>query len=77
MLRWLDLTAVKRAVLLFWAAWLGHNTASLYSAGDGTGYYRRIYLSMGCEQINDLISDPNPAAQALTQIITGFTKFRP
>jgi len=58
---------------LFWAAWLGHNRASLYSAGDGNGYYRRIYLSMGCEQINDLISDPNPAAQALTQIITGFT----
>ena len=58
---------------LFWAAWLGHNTASLYSAGDGTGYYRRIYLSMGCEQVNDLISNPNPAAQAFTQLVTGFT----
>ncbi|MDQ3729615.1 MAG: MlaD family protein [Actinomycetota bacterium] len=58
---------------LFWAAWLGHNTASLYSAGDGTGYYRRIYLSMGCEQINDLISNPNPALQQLTQLVTGFT----
>ena len=66
-------TAGRDEGYLFWAAWLGHNTASLYSAGDGTGYYRRIYLSMGCEQVNDLISDPNPAAQALTQIITGFT----
>jgi len=66
-------TAGRDEGYLFWAAWLGHNTASLYSAGDGTGYYRRIYLSMGCEQINDLISDPNPVAQALTQIITGFT----
>ena len=58
---------------LFWAAWLGHNTASLYSAGDGNGYYRRIYLSMGCEQLNDLVSNPNPALQQLTQLVTGFT----
>ncbi len=58
---------------LFWGAWLGHNTASLYSAGDGHGYYRRIYLSMGCEQLNDLISNPNPIAQQLTQLVTGFT----
>lgn len=58
---------------LFWTAWLGHNTASLYSAGDGNGYYRRIYLSMGCEQINDLISNPNPAVTQFTQLVTGFT----
>ena len=58
---------------LFWAAWLGHNTASLYSAGDGNGYYRRIYLSMGCEQVNDLISSPNPVVQQFNQLITGFT----
>jgi len=58
---------------LFWAAWLGHNTASLYSAGDGNGYYRRVYLSMGCEQINDLISNPNPAVTQFTQLVTGFT----
>jgi phospholipid/cholesterol/gamma-HCH transport system substrate-binding protein len=58
---------------LFWAAWLGHNTASLYSAGDGNGYYRRIYLSMGCEQLNDLVSNPNPVIQQLTQLVTGFT----
>jgi len=58
---------------LYWVAWLGHNTASLYSAGDGNGYYRRIYLSMGCEQLNDLVSDPNPVTQQLTQLVTGFT----
>ncbi len=58
---------------LFWAAWLGHNTASLYSAGDGNGYYRRTYLSMGCEQVRELIENPNPAASQLTQLITGFT----
>ena len=58
---------------LYWGAWLGHNTASVYSAGDGNGYYRRIYLSMGCDQLNDLISDPNPIVQQLTQLVTGFT----
>jgi phospholipid/cholesterol/gamma-HCH transport system substrate-binding protein len=58
---------------LFWAGWLGHNTASIYSAGDGNGYFRRIYLSMGCEQVNDLISNPNPIVQQLTQLVTGFT----
>lgn len=59
---------------LYWAAWLGHNTASLYSAGDGNGYYRRVYLSMGCEQVNDLISNPNPVAEQFTQLVTGFTQ---
>jgi len=58
---------------LYWGAWLGHNTASVYSAGDGNGYFRRIYLSMGCDQLNDLISDPNPIVQQLTQLVTGFT----
>jgi hypothetical protein len=58
---------------LYWAGWLGHNTASLYSSGDGNGYYRRIYLSMGCDQIIDLVANPNPAAQLVTQLVTGFT----
>ena len=66
-------TAGRDEGYLFWAAWLGHNTASLYSAGDGNGYYRRIYLSMGCDQVNDLITDPNPAVQLVTQLVTGFT----
>ncbi|MDX6585918.1 MAG: phospholipid/cholesterol/gamma-HCH transport system substrate-binding protein [Solirubrobacterales bacterium] len=66
-------TAGRDEGYLFWAGWLGHNTASIYSAGDGNGYYRRIYLSMGCEQLNDLVSDPNPIVQQLTQLVTGFT----
>ncbi len=66
-------TAGRNEGYLFWAAWLGHNTASIYSAGDGNGYYRRIYLSMGCDQILDLVSNPNPALQVLTQAIYGFT----
>ena len=66
-------TAGRDEGYLYWVGWLGHNTASLYSAGDGNGYYRRIYLSMGCEQLNDLVSDPNPIVQQLTQLVTGFT----
>lgn len=40
---------------LYWVAWLGHNSASIFSAGDGNGFYRRIYLTMGCEQATSLL----------------------
>jgi phospholipid/cholesterol/gamma-HCH transport system substrate-binding protein len=39
---------------LYWIAWLNHNSSSVWSAGDGTGYMRRIYLTMGCEQALNL-----------------------
>ena len=59
---------------LYWVGWLGHNTASLYSAGDGNGFYRRIYLTMGCEQINGVVEDPNPAVEQLRRLVSGFTE---
>lgn len=58
---------------LYWTAWLGHNTASIYSAGDGNGFYRRIYLSMGCEQANEIITDPTGTKDPLSQIVSGLT----
>lgn len=57
---------------LYWVSWLGHNSASLFSAGDGNGFYRRIYLSMGCEQANAIIQEPNSAA-AFLSLLTGIT----
>ena len=35
--------------------------------------YRRVYLTMGCDQANALVEDPNPAISALSQLLTGFT----
>ncbi len=58
---------------LYWVSWLGHNSASAFSAGDGNGFYRRVYMTLGCENIAALISDPAPQIEALTQLITGFT----
>ena len=58
---------------LYWLAWLGHTSANLFSAADGNGYYRRIYLTMGCENVNGLISDSNASVEALLKLITGLT----
>lgn len=58
---------------LYWVGWLGHNSASLFSAADGNGYYRRIYLTMGCNNFNGLISDVNPVVEQLNKLVTGLT----
>ncbi len=58
---------------LFWVSWLANNTSQLFSSGDGNGFYRRIYLTMGCEQAASFIDNPNPALETLTQLITGLT----
>jgi phospholipid/cholesterol/gamma-HCH transport system substrate-binding protein len=58
---------------LYWAGWLGHNTSQTFSAGDGNGFYRRVYVAMGCEQAQSVITNPHPALQALNQLIYGFT----
>ena len=58
---------------LYWVSWLGHNTSNLFSSGDGNGFYRRVYLTMGCEHAASLIADPNPAVGQLARLVTGFT----
>ncbi len=58
---------------LYWVSWLANNTSQLFSSGDGNGFYRRVYLTMGCEQANSLIDNPNPAVRTLTQLVTGVT----
>ena len=58
---------------LYWVSWLGHNTANTFASGDGTGYYRRVYLAMGCEEAQDLITGANGTVEALRQLVTGLT----
>ena len=58
---------------LYWAAWLGQNTPHAFGSGDGNGFYRRVYVTMGCEQANAIVSDPNPAVAEFNQLIHGLT----
>jgi phospholipid/cholesterol/gamma-HCH transport system substrate-binding protein len=50
---------------LYWLAWLGHNGSSVFSSGDGNGWWRRIYLTMSCENVASLLSI-SPLAPAVT-----------
>jgi phospholipid/cholesterol/gamma-HCH transport system substrate-binding protein len=58
---------------LYWVSWLGHNSANTFSAGDAHGFYRRIYLTMGCEHANSLVSDPAPVVEQLRKLASGLT----
>jgi phospholipid/cholesterol/gamma-HCH transport system substrate-binding protein len=52
---------------LYWAAWLGHNSNSIFSVADGNGLQRRIYLTASCANIGEIL-----ASNALAPIVTGF-----
>jgi phospholipid/cholesterol/gamma-HCH transport system substrate-binding protein len=58
-------TAGRDEGYLYWAAWLGHNANSIFSAGDAHGFYRRIYLTMGCDEALSLLG-ASPLAPAVT-----------
>ena len=76
-------TADRNEGFLYWLAWLNHNSSSVWSAGDGTGYMRRIYLTMGCEQALNLATGLGGGAvppelgaiiDPVVQAVTGFTQ---
>jgi phospholipid/cholesterol/gamma-HCH transport system substrate-binding protein len=58
---------------LYWAAWLGHNGASVFSTGDGNGFFRRIYFTVGCDQLDEIVESSSAAVEAIKEIITGLT----
>jgi phospholipid/cholesterol/gamma-HCH transport system substrate-binding protein len=58
---------------LYWAAWLGHNGNSVFSAGDGNGFARRIYFTVGCDQLIEIVKGATAAEQVLREIVTGLT----
>ena len=49
---------------LYWAAWLGHNGNRVFSAGDGNGFYRRIYLTIELRPDLDDRRSAQPAGAA-------------
>ena len=58
---------------LYWVSWLAQNSSQLFAAGDGNGFYRRVYLTMGCAQASSLVADANPVVEELRSQLTGYT----
>jgi phospholipid/cholesterol/gamma-HCH transport system substrate-binding protein len=50
---------------LYWAAWLGHNSNSVFEGADGNGLYRRIYLTASCAEIANILGS-SPGAPFVT-----------
>ena len=55
---------------LFWAAWLSHNSTSVFQTQDANGLYRRIYFTASCDELTNLLQG-SPAGPAITGIVTG------
>ena len=55
---------------LFWAAWLGHNSNSVFQVQDAHGVDRRIYLTVGCDEAISLLGTNllAPAVTGLSQL---------
>jgi phospholipid/cholesterol/gamma-HCH transport system substrate-binding protein len=60
-------TAGRDEGYLYWAAWLGHNSDSVFSAQDAHGTYRRGYFTASCRNIAN-IAAVNPLAATITGV---------
>jgi phospholipid/cholesterol/gamma-HCH transport system substrate-binding protein len=58
---------------LYWAGWLGHLGTTVFSTGDGNGFFRRIYFTVGCDQLSEIVASETEAEEALKEIVTGLT----
>jgi phospholipid/cholesterol/gamma-HCH transport system substrate-binding protein len=47
---------------LFWLAWLGHNTRTLFSIQDANGAYRPLFIQFSCSQIAQITGATSPFA---------------
>ncbi len=65
-------TAGRDEGYLYWAGWLGHNGRHRLRGRDGNGFYRRIYFTVGCDQILNIVSQQS-LPQAIVELVTGFT----
>jgi phospholipid/cholesterol/gamma-HCH transport system substrate-binding protein len=71
-----DLAAADRDEgYLYWLAWLGHNSASVFKTEDGNGLWRRIYFTASCGEILNIVQGGSthfpPLEQAVRGIVTG------
>lgn len=56
---------------LYWLAWLGHNSASVFQTQDGNGLWRRIYFTASCGELQNIIRGGTAPAPPLQELITG------
>ena len=57
---------------LFWASWLNHNGANIFSTQDAHGPVRRGLVLIGCPQLsllNTAVRPNNPQIDALTELV--------
>jgi phospholipid/cholesterol/gamma-HCH transport system substrate-binding protein len=60
---------------LWWLAWLGHNTRTLFSVQDANGPYRPLFIQFSCQQIGLLSNAGSPFA--LVGSLLNVTPLRP
>ena len=54
---------------LFWAAWVAHNSNSLFSVSDASGPYRRAIVAASCTTYRQILDDAGALAPLLEQAI--------
>jgi phospholipid/cholesterol/gamma-HCH transport system substrate-binding protein len=66
-------TAGRDEGYLYWLAWLGHDANSVFQAADGTGLYRRIYMTAGCDSLSSILTSSPlaPIATPFQQLFLG------
>jgi hypothetical protein len=55
--------------LLFWLAWVSHNSNSLFSTADASGPFRRIVLLATCATYQQMLDQAGSAAPLLEDIV--------
>jgi phospholipid/cholesterol/gamma-HCH transport system substrate-binding protein len=55
--------------LLFWLAWVSHNSTSLFSTADASGPFRRIVLLATCTTYQQMLEQAGSAAPILEDIL--------
>lgn len=55
--------------LLFWLAWVSHNSNSLFQTGDAQGPFRRFVLLATCSTYQQMLLDSGPTAPILEDVL--------
>jgi len=55
--------------LLFWLAWVSHNSNSLFSTGDAQGPFRRFVLLATCSTYEQMLLESGPTAPILEDLL--------